>query len=308
MEAIDYPAIIQKSQKDPVWFIETFLDCKLWKKQREIAMAVARDRRVSVASGHDLGKSFLMACLVIWFIYSHPWSKVVTTAVTYQQVRGVLWQEIRRQHIKLENKFTEIGEIFQTELRIAPAWNAEGISPDRPDALQGRHAPSGDQLVVVDEAAGLEAEMMAALEGISTQPRNKLILIGNPTNPLSYFADTHSGKIPGWTRMSMSCYESPNIYIGEDGKHHDHDPLPHPYLVSMEWINEKRQQWGVNSPEYVSRVLGLFPESAEDQLISNRHISSGLTRGMVLRKVFEEMENGERIVTPGQLRDLFGRN
>jgi hypothetical protein len=40
-----------------------------------------------------------------------------------------------------------------------------------------------------------------------------------------------------------------------------------PYLITPEWIAEKRIKWGEDSPMWYSRVLGDFPEQGEDTLI-----------------------------------------
>lgn len=298
----DVDEFVHKCQTDPVWWVETFLKARLWKKQQEILNAIVNNRRISVSSGHDLGKSFISASAALWFLFSFPESKVITTSTTFVQTRTVLWSEIRTLHKRLSDHFTFTGEIFQVELRLDTNWWAMGISPDRPDALQGRHAQ--DMLVIVDEACGIGYEMFYALEGICTAETNKMLLIGNPTDPNTYFGHTHSGKISGWKRMSMSCYESPNIYMGPDGDYVDKDPLPHPYLVSMKWIKEKRDQWGMTHPEYIARVLGQFPDRAEDQLISNRYIQQAVVKGMVLRQVLKELQEGSQVISSANIRKL----
>lgn len=302
----DAQALIHKSQIDPVWWIETFLDCKLWKKQREILSSLVTERRIAVASGHELGKSFISGAGALWFLFTHPNSKVITTANTFVQVRTVIWTEIRTQHKKLEERFSYAGEIFLTELRLDTDWWAIGLSSDNPDAFQGRHAEH--LLIIVDEACGISYETFYAIEGSAASPGNRVLLIGNPTDPNTYFGHTFSGKVPGWMKMSMSCYESPNIYLGSDGKYHNYDPLPYPFLVEMEWINEKKRQWGINNPQYIARVLGQFPEQSEDQLISGRYISAAAMRGMILRQHLKELEEGSQIISSQHLRQLYKEN
>ena len=43
---------------------------------------------------------------------------------------------------------------------------------------------------------------------------------------------------------------------------------PRPYLVTRRWVYEKFWEWGEDSPLWQSRVLGCFPEQAQDALIS----------------------------------------
>src|SRR5882757_3345428 len=69
---------------------------ELWSGQDGILTAVATHDRVAIRSCHDSGKSFAMAVLVAWWLDVHPpgQARVVTTAPTGDQVRGILWNEI----------------------------------------------------------------------------------------------------------------------------------------------------------------------------------------------------------------------
>ena len=87
--------IIESGRSNPVMWIENVLGVRLWSKQKEIVRAVRDEPRVAVRAGHNVGKSFVAACLALWFLYSFRPSKVVTTAPTWRQVREILWREIR---------------------------------------------------------------------------------------------------------------------------------------------------------------------------------------------------------------------
>src|SRR2546430_2582302 len=45
---------------------------------------------------------------------------------------------------------------------------------------------------------------------------------------------------------------------------------PRPYLVTRRWVYEKLWEWGEDSPLWHARVLGSFPEQAQDTLLSLR--------------------------------------
>src|SRR5690349_19615219 len=59
-------------ETDPARFVQTILGDHLWSKQREIIDAVATHRRVAVQSCHDVGKSFIAACTVAWWLSAWP--------------------------------------------------------------------------------------------------------------------------------------------------------------------------------------------------------------------------------------------
>lgn len=309
----DLAKLLALWQTYPHTWMRTFLQVEPWIKQRQIMKALVDHDRVSVASGHDLGKSFISAATTLWFLNCFPNSKVITTAPTARQVRIVLWSEIAVLYERLKKQVLNPGLLLQTELRmqnsqgeVVPGHWALGFSAENPDSFQGMHEEN--LLVIVDEAAGVGYDIFHAIEGIAATAGNKVLLIGNPTNANTYFGHTHSGKVAGWHCLHMSCYDSPNICVGDDGNFQDIDPLPYPKLVSMKWINEKKTQWGENSPQFLSRVLGIFPDSAEDQLIANKFISSGLARGVVLRKIYREMQEGEQIISSEDLRVLMNEN
>jgi len=294
--------LVQYWQTHPAEWIEYFLGATPWGKQREIANAVVAGDRITVASAHDLGKSFISAALVLWYLFSFPQAKVISTSVNFQSVKNILWQEIAVLHRKLSEKLTDAGELFQTELRVGPGWWARGLSSDKPEGFTGYHEEH--LMVVVDEACGIQYEVFDVLSTCAAARGNKMLLIGNPTDPNTFFGHTHTGRVPDWTRISMSAYESPNIVLGPDGQYQDIEPLPYPKLVSMRWINEKKHQWGKSDPRFISRVLGRFPESAEDQLISNRYVSQAIARGVALREVYKQMETGQAVISSEQLRQI----
>src|SRR5262245_57648174 len=86
----------------PVDFVSEVIGDTLWSKQIEIMQAVAKHRKVAVASAHGIGKSFLAARVVTWFVASSPLgsAKAITTAPTGEQVTGILWQEIHSAHAR----------------------------------------------------------------------------------------------------------------------------------------------------------------------------------------------------------------
>ena len=58
----------------------------LWARQEEVLEVVAAHRQVTVRSCHGTGKSFVSACAVLWWLYCHRPSLVITTAPTARQV------------------------------------------------------------------------------------------------------------------------------------------------------------------------------------------------------------------------------
>ena len=93
---------VRELQERPELFIEHVLGAKLWEKQIQIANGLNDHRIVAVRSCHGSGKTFLAAQLALWWLYTRPFSTVITTAPTGRQVTDLLWKEIRKSHKRAE--------------------------------------------------------------------------------------------------------------------------------------------------------------------------------------------------------------
>lgn len=258
---------VRKLLKEPLWFIEDVLGSKLWSKQREIVEAVANNKRTTVRSCHGAGKTFVAASTGLWFLMAHPDSIVITTAPTFRQVEDVLWREIRHTWSGCEWAGVFDSTLLNTRLEISEKWYATGISTDEPEKLQGIHAPH--VLVIVDEAAGVDEGIYEAIEGIISSEGAKILLIGNPTNLSGTFYN--SFRDAAYYKVHISALDVPNV---QDSKNSI------PGLISRQWIEEMRQQWGEDNPVYQARVMGEFPEQGTDTLIPLPRIEAATRRSI----------------------------
>lgn len=243
---------------DPVAWVAERLGEHLWSKQRDIVCAVRDQRRTAVHSCHGVGKSFTAARIAAWWLDVHrPGTAfVVTTAPTFQQVRAILWREIGRAHAKGNLP----GRVNQTEWWIGSELVAFGRKPADTDqaAFQGIHAQF--VLVIIDEAAGVPKELWDAAGSLASNEESRLLAIGNPDDPGSYFA-TVCRPGSGWHVIGIDAFESPN-FTGEEIP----DDLG-PLLVSPIWAQERADEWGADSPLYIAKVRGAFPDSVTDSVV-----------------------------------------
>lgn len=247
--------ILKKSKEDPVFFVKHVLGINtLWEKQEEILMSVRDNKNTSVRSCHGAGKSFVSASTVVWFLVTHPYSIVITTAPTGRQVKEILWQEIAK--LSSRSKIPLGGQLLTTRWAIDGGWFALGFSSDETDKFQGYHAK--DMLVVVDEACGVPANIFEGIDSMLTSgDGNKLLMIGNPTEPSGRFYD--SFKSPLYNKIHIDAFETPNLKAGK---------IVNPFLVTPQWVEDRRIEWGEDSPQWLSRVRGEFPEQGSDTFIS----------------------------------------
>ena len=128
---------------------------------------------------------------MLWFLAAYPYSRVITTAPTFTQVKELLWREIAVAHPAADGFFD--GMLYDTRLELAPDWFAIGLSTDRPERFSGHHAEH--LLLVVDEASGVDEAIFEAAEGFLTSESARVLLIGNPTSLAGQFhAAFHSER------------------------------------------------------------------------------------------------------------------
>lgn len=248
---------------DPVAWVGDRLGQFAWSKQQEILTAVRDHRKVAVRSCHGVGKSHVASLVACWWLDTHPSGTafVVTTAPTYSQVRAILWRYIRRAH-KAGNL---PGRVNQTEWHLDDELVAFGRKPADHDegAFQGIHAEH--VLVILDEACGIPEQLWVAADALVTNVGCAMLAIGNPDNPGSHFRKICEGG--HWHTIGISAFDSPNL-TGEQVP-----PAVARSLISAEWVEEKRGEWGEDNPIYISKVLGQFPKDAPNQVVRTSDVA-----------------------------------
>jgi phage terminase large subunit len=289
--AVEQLSVVQRSYEA---FIEKILGvATLEVYQRKVIRAVEENERVAVSACHDVGKTFLAARLAITFLSNNPGSKVITTAPTYNQVKRILWSELRSAHRAA--KIPLGGVLNETDWTFEPDWFAIGFTPKNElsggegqgtqSSFQGFHAPGG-LLLIFDEATGIPANIWTMAEGLMTQHKVKFLAIGNPTSTTSEFYRCF--KDPAWFKVYLSCFDSPNLKANnintieelqweidkvtamndaDAKKHLDSYKMVVPYLLTTKWVVQNAKKWGINHPLTVSKILGKFPHGGDNTLL-----------------------------------------
>ena len=280
-EARAIAAVMEASRRDPNFYVENVIGDSLWDKQQEVLRAIAKNRIVTVASCHGIGKTHLAARAAHQFLNTYKNSYVVTTAPTFRQVEELLWRQIRAVHKK--SAMARSGRLLKTMLEYSDEWFAIGVSSDDTDKIQGFHPASGNILVIVDEAAGVSEETFVAVEAIMTSLGAHALFIGNPTKLSGTFYNSHHID-PKSCKIRISCFDTPNftnngIETIEDLKNLDEEALEivAPYLITPQWAADKITRWGVDTPMFQSRVLGQFPTAEVNTLIPLEFIEAAMT-------------------------------
>jgi hypothetical protein len=251
-------------RKDPAKWAMDRLSLHLWSKQRAIGEALVTNKKVAVKSGHGIGKSFLAAILVLWWVETHIGEDtlVITTGPTGEAVRGIVWEYVRKMHRSGDfiGVVSEQAEWKDNNRDII----GKGIKPaDNNNAsFNGRHYKY--TLVLIDEACGVPAALFGSAEAITTTDTCRILAIGNPVDPNTEFGNIFLGNggkgLDTWAKITISVTDNPNF----TGEKVPQDMLDN--LTSQSQVDAWAEKYGRDSNEFKFKVLGEFPESSDSKM------------------------------------------
>lgn len=231
--------------------------------QEEILLAVQRgERRISVVSGHGVGKTTVLAWCIVCMVLTRFPQKTVATAPTSSQLFNALYAETVKWLNKLPEAVLGLVEV-QSErifLRAAPEESYlafETSRPEKPEALAGVHS-DGYVLLIGDEASGIPELIFEAASGSMSGHNATTLLAGNPVRTSGLFYDSHHKLKAHWLTFTISCVGHPR--------------------VSPDYVEDMALRYGRDSNPFRIRVLGLFPEGDDDTIIPRALAEAALHR------------------------------
>jgi phage terminase large subunit len=247
-------------------FALTVLGVRLWAAQRRILTAIATERRVAIASGQKLGKSTAMVIAALWWACTRKRGRVLLTGAGNEQVRDVLWKELRRICYDPNNfrgDKRRVVDVLGIEPALMPHTGMQwpdgreiiGYVKEGPTATQGFSSP--EMLIVIDEACGVEDDIFEAHEG-NTAAGGRILASSNPTKSVGWFFDAFHDHLEFWEQFELSSEDSPNITGSEPAI---------PGLAGPEWRDELLEKYGRDGPAFQVRVLGKFAGTATNTII-----------------------------------------
>lgn len=232
---------------------------------------MTRPGRISIRSGHGVGKTTFLCIIMIFTLFAGgPDTKIPVVANSLDQLRDGLWPEVNKWLNKLP-----------TELREQVDWQKEKISmkcaPEecfavrrtatkhRPEALQGVHARS--VLAVFEEASGIPEETVEASWGTLSTPGAIAVAVGNGTRASGFFYKTHTDPhvMSAWDKMVVNSENVPR---------------------ARGHIDDIIRMYGKDSNRYRVRVLGEFPKQDDDVVIPLEWVISAKGRAVVRSNVW----------------------
>ena len=276
--------LLDRCRNNPHRFNEVFLggpsfdpDPGARKYQREICRSVVQYRTTVVYSGNMLGKDYVFARLLLWWLYTRKDSLVIATGPTQQQIGSIVWKEVRRAvrraPVPFQAHVTAAVQASPQQVNLGGGWQALGFSTKSVERASGQH--SGALLVLVIEGSGVEEEVWDAIESLGY---DRLAINGNPIRADGRFVDLirqaerdRDEGIPphhAVNAIRIRSTESPHAML-------EKSPVG---LADRTWLEATRRRYGKNSLYVRSHIEAEIPTVSSDILIPEAHLDWAATR------------------------------
>lgn len=234
-------------QKNPVLFSQEVCTFYPDPWQRDVMMDIANYTKVSVRSGHGVGKTGVEAVILLWFLSCFRFPKVIATAPTRQQLNDILWSEVEkwRSRSPLLKELLTWTKTYVYMKGYEKRWFAVAKTASEPENMQGFHEEN--MLIIVDEASGVEDDIMEAILATLSGKNNKLLMCANPTRTTGTFYDSHNRD-----RGMYKCHRVSSLDSARTNK---------------ENIAAFIRKYGEHSNVVKVRVYGDFPAQEDDTFI-----------------------------------------
>lgn len=266
-------------QDDPQAWLSDVLGKRWYSKQVEIVESFMSSSRTAVKSANGCGKSAVVADLITWIVATGVPSETlcIVSAPTLSQIEKVIFA-----YLKVNKGLADSnGVILPGRIMETLAWKLDGdngaeflVFGKRPSdqdivsSFQGTR--KRNTYVFLDEAGGLPADMFTAAEAVATGAGSRILAIGNPdrrgTEFHRIFTDPQLSQ--DWSLHTISAFDLPT-FTGEAVYPEDEEQKNFlSGLTSVEWVEHKKRAWGQDSARYKAKVLGEFPDEADNTFFS----------------------------------------
>ena len=279
--------------RNPVGFALEILGVSQLTKEQVNILHSLRDRsETNVQAAHGVGKSFISAIAVLWWVFAVK-GLAISTAPTKSQVEQILWSEIRKLYDA--NKAKLGGSRNELSVKLTEHARAYGFTAKNYDSnsFQGKHAEK--LLLIQDESCGITEQIDEGFDSCLTGAENRGLRIGNPieTNtPFQRACAKNHIRIPSWDHPNVTwayelCHDGihrlkPEVaakILKPEAEQLD-DPvkaqgawppeLPRdriPGAISINWIEKVRAKKGEGSKFWKTWVEGMFAIDSQSSII-----------------------------------------
>ena len=229
--------------------------CAILTHIRDQASTPAQALRHAVASGHGIGKSALVAWLILWAMSTRENTRGIVTANTEAQLRTKTWAELAKWHrLSLcRHWFVYTAQsLHSADPDHEQTWRVDACpwSKANPAAFAGLHNQGNRLLLVFDEASEIDDVIWEVAEGALTDADTEILwlVFGNPTRNTGRFRECFGRFRHRWHTAQVDSRSA--------------------RMTNKAVIDQWVADYGEDSDFVRVRVKGQFPRAGSMQLIS----------------------------------------
>ena len=223
--------------------------------------------RVAIASGHGVGKSALVAWIILWAMSTLPDTRGIVTANTEGQLRTKTWPELAKWLALCVNRqwfnYTATS-LHSSQPGHDKTWRVDAItwSENNTEAIAGLHNKGKRAFALFDEASAIPEGVWETVEGALTDAGTDLFwaAFGNPTRTSGRFRECFAGGrfVHRWNPQQI---DSRSVSMTNKGQ-------------IATWVKD----YGEDSDFVRVRVRGVFPRAGTLQFIDSERIADAIAR------------------------------
>ena len=224
--------------------------------------------QIAVASGHGVGKSALVAWIILWSLSTKSDTRVIVTANTESQLKTKTWPECQkwlRLFIAKDWFNYTATSIYSKDPNHEKTWRADLLpwSVEKPEAFAGLHNKDKRVVVLYDEASAIPDVIWEVTEGALTDEDTEIMwfAFGNPTRNTGRFYDCFNTHRNIWNHRQIDSREVK--------------------ITNKKQIDKWLLVYDEDSDFFRVRVRGVFPRSSDHQFIPSDIVENA--RGKHLR-------------------------
>lgn len=255
---------------EPLTELEGFSGPELWQVRilsaiRDGLLTPNQAIRLATASGHGVGKSALVAWIILWSISTFEDTRGVVTANTETQLKTKTWAELGKWHrLFLARDLFKLTATALFSAERERTWRIDMVawSERNTEAFAGLHNQGKRVLLVMDEASAIPDKIWETSEGALTDANTQIlwIVFGNPTRSTGRFRECFPGGQHAKTWLS-------NVVDSRTVSFTNKTQL-------QTWIDS----YGADSDFVRIRILGLFPHHGELEFFSVEDVDLAMSR------------------------------
>ena len=221
--------------------------------------------RFATGSGHGVGKTALVAWLILWIMSTRPYCRGVVTANTAEQLSTKTWAELAKWLERCITRHwfeltTGRGSMRFYNRRHKDTWftSAQTAREENSESFAGLHAADSTPFYIFDEAAAIPEKICETAQGGLTDGEPMWFVFGNLTRNTGFFYNCFHANRARWTTRHV---DSRTVQVTNK-------------LLLEQW----EKDYGEDSDFFKVRVRGIAPSSSTRQFIDVDRVEAAYGR------------------------------